>query len=581
MLACSLTEGLGLLLLVPLLGAVGLDVEQGSVGRLAIAVRGVFAALRLHPTLVGVLCVFVGVNVVQALLVRWQTIANERVCQHVARRCRSRLYQALARASWLFLSRARSSTFTHALTGEIDRLATATYCLLSLAATIAVTLVYVALALRLSAFVTILVFASGGALLFALSRRHSAARAAGERASATTRTVYGLAIEHLASMKTAKSYAAEERSSELFSRGVREAADAYLSSTRLQADSRAWFDAGSVVILAGLVLVTIEGQRMPAAGVFLLLFLFARIMPRVATIQQTVQQYINLLPSVAAVTALRSEAEANAESNDQPGRTTCPPLSRGVRLHDVTFRYDSNGDASAVDHLAIDIRAGDTIAVVGPSGSGKSTVADLVIGLLSPTAGQVLIDGAALRPEMLGSWRRQIGYVPQDTWLFHDTVRANLAWARPDATEAVMGAALRLAAADEIVASLPDGLDTVLGDRGARLSGGERQRIALARALLRRPSLLILDEATSAVDAENEQRILEAIARLHGSLTILMITHRLTSVRGADTIYVIEQGHLTESGSWDTLTATPGSRFRALCKAQGLMGEGTAAAGVA
>jgi ATP-binding cassette subfamily C protein len=180
----------------------------------------------------------------------------------------------------------------------------------------------------------------------------------------------------------------------------------------------------------------------------------------------------------------------------------------------------------------------------------------------------VLVDEKPLRTEQMRSWRNKIGYVPQDTFLFHDTVRANLLWARPEASDEEVREALRLAAAEDFVSRLPQGMDTVLGDRGVRLSGGERQRLALARALLRKPSLLILDEATSNLDSENERRIQEAIERLHGSITILIITHRLFTVLGADVIHVLEQGRLVESGDRDTLMAKENGRFLALCKAQ-------------
>jgi ATP-binding cassette, subfamily C, bacterial len=167
------------------------------------------------------------------------------------------------------------------------------------------------------------------------------------------------------------------------------------------------------------------------------------------------------------------------------------------------------------------------------------------------------------------AWRRRIGYVNQDTFLFNDTIRENLLSVRPDAGEEVLIGALHAAAAD-FVLGLPDGIDTVVGDRGIRLSGGERQRIALARALVRRPAMLVLDEATSALDAENERAIQRAIDRMAGRQTILVIAHRLASVRSADVIHVMEDGRIVESGSWEALMEDPRGRFRALCRAQGV-----------
>jgi ATP-binding cassette subfamily C protein len=176
---------------------------------------------------------------------------------------------------------------------------------------------------------------------------------------------------------------------------------------------------------------------------------------------------------------------------------------------------------------------------VGPSGAGKTTVADLVAGLIFPDRGRVTVDGKELTPARIGRWRERIGYVGQEPFLFHDTVRANLLWAAPGASEDDLREALRAAAAWGFVARLPHGLDTVVGDRGVRLSGGERQRLALARALLRRPDLLILDEATSNIDAGNERRIGAAVRRLRGSLAILVITHRSPAIWGVERTHAI------------------------------------------
>jgi ATP-binding cassette subfamily C protein len=223
----------------------------------------------------------------------------------------------------------------------------------------------------------------------------------------------------------------------------------------------------------------------------------------------------------------------------------------------------------ALRDATLTIAAGTTTAVVGPSGAGKSTLADVVLGLLFAQEGRVEIDGVELTPARARTWRERVGYVAQETYLFNDTLRANLRWGCPEATDEEIRAALALAAADHFVAALPDGLDTVVGERGRRLSCGERQRVTLARALLRRPELLMLDEATSSVDAENEREIQRAVESLKGRMTMLVITHRLATTRAADVIYVMDRGRIVESGSFESLVRR-GGRFTALCQAQGL-----------
>ncbi len=193
-------------------------------------------------------------------------------------------------------------------------------------------------------------------------------------------------------------------------------------------------------------------------------------------------------------------------------------------------------------NLSFTILAGSTAALVGASGSGKSTVADLLTGMLIPQKGQVLIDGVPLNSINVHLWRRSIGYVPQDAFLFNASIRDNMLWAYPEAKTEDIWKALHLAAVGDFVAKLPEGLDTVVGDRGVRLSGGERQRIVLARALIKKPSFLILDEATSALDRENEKRIQKAIENLRGQLSILIIAHRFSTIRQADQMIVLDQG---------------------------------------
>jgi ATP-binding cassette subfamily C protein len=207
--------------------------------------------------------------------------------------------------------------------------------------------------------------------------------------------------------------------------------------------------------------------------------------------------------------------------------------------------------------VTLELPARSTTALVGPSGAGKTTIADLAVGLLAPASGRVLIDGAALTGGLVARWREAVAMVPQDVFLFHDTIRANLLWARPSASESDLWQALALASAETFVRRLPACLDTVVGDRGERLSGGERQRIALARGLLRQPALLVLDEATSSLDAGNEAAVLDALAMLHGRMTILVIAHQHSTLRDADQVITVADGRVASTRRHDALADRP------------------------
>jgi ATP-binding cassette subfamily C protein len=517
--------------------------------------------------LVAVLGVFVLVSVLLAAVTRLQTTFNVKLEQDFVASMRRRLYRAIANTAWLHFTRRRSSEFTHALTTELERVGAATTFLLELTTNIVLVTVYTALALRLSLAMTLLVSAAGVALLVLLRRKAGAARWTGEDISLATKGLYSAAIEHLAGMKATKSYGAEERNADIFSGLADKVAKIMLNATRNYAETAFWFTVGSTIILAAILYVAFEVVNLPAATLLLLLFLFNRMVPLFSSVQQNYQQLSNALPAFAGVMEMQARCEAVAEPSG--GGAKRIELRDVIRFEDVTFAYDESGRRPAVRELDLTIEAGTTTAIVGPSGAGKSTVADLLMGLVVPGKGSVMVDGVPLSADLIRPWRERIGYVAQDTFLFNDTIRANLLWARPEANDEGIERALRLAAA-EFVFELPEGLETLLGDRGVRLSGGERQRLALARALLREPSLLILDEATSALDSENEGRIRDAIREFHGRTTILLITHRLSAVRDADVIHVLERGRLVESGRWEALLDREGGRFGTLAKAQGI-----------
>lgn len=566
MISLSLTQGAQLLLLIPLMQLVGLDVQQGSVGWLAEFVSSAFELANLRPTLVTVLVVFVLFSTLLALLTRWQTTFNFKLQQNFTAFLRQRLYRAIANTNWLAFTRSRSSDFTHALTTELDRIGAATNFLLRLITDTVLVTVYVLLALRLSLAMTTLAFGAGVVLLLLLRKKAQAARWTGEDISLATNGMYAAAIEHLSGMKTAKSYGVEESNAGIFSKLTDRVAKMRLNGTRNYAETAFWFTVGSVVILSVILYVSFELLKIPAAGLLLLLFLFNRMIPFFRNIQQSYQQFLNALPAFAGVMEIQDRCEAAAEPEGATSEEV--KLRQSIRLEDISFSYDDKQMSFALRDVDLTIRVGETTAIVGPSGAGKSTIADLIMGLILPDRGSIMVDETSLRPELMKSWRSQIGYVAQDTFLFNDTVRANLLWASPEASDEDIDRALWLAAADDFVSHLPYGMETVLGDRGVRLSGGERQRLALARALLRRPSLLILDEATSALDSENERRIQSAIEGLHGRMTILIITHRLSTIRGADVIYMLERGRLVETGDWATLINKEDGRFNDLCRAQ-------------
>jgi ATP-binding cassette, subfamily C, bacterial len=561
-------EWLGLLLLVSLLALVGLEPGQGSVSGLVELTRSGLARLGLPPTLTVVLGCYVASVAVRAGLQRWQALAITDLESSFVRSLRKRLFDAILHTRWAFVSGRRSSDLLHTLTNQVSRVGHATDHLLPMAAQLIVITVYLLFAVAVSPAMTAVVSTAGVGLLILLRPESRKAFSMGDRLSMATGRLYGGVMEQLSGLKTTRSYRAEERTAAFFDALQQDVVATEMATQRNFARVRLGFDVGAVLVLSLMLWLSVEVLSLAVAEVLLLIYLFGRLVPRLAGIQQSQQYFVNALPAFRDVMRVIAECEAECEPGGQvPGRPIM--LQEEIRLRQVSFRYRPEG-RPVIDRLDLSIPAHRTTAIVGPSGAGKTTIADLVLGLITPERGHVLVDGVPLGPGTLRAWREQIGYVAQDNFLFHDTIRANLLWARPEATEGELRKALGQASAESFVSQLPLGLDTVVGDRGVLLAGGERQRLALARALLRRPALLILDEATSSLDSENERHIQQALGHLHGSVTILVIAHRLATIRDADAVHVLEAGRIVESGSWNDLTRTDG-RFLELCRAQGLV----------
>jgi ATP-binding cassette subfamily C protein len=586
-LAGSLTEGVGLVLLLPLLSAAGMNFSGPSVAsRLSNASQRLLAGAGVPHGLwlPAVLGVFLATGALRSMLRRSQSMLVFTTTTRVHLALSRRVYESVVRAQWGFLVRQRAGRLTHLLTAELRNVEDSISLSLSLINLGCLTLLYLGIALKLSAAMTGLVLAMGGALMLLERRSLGRMRASGEDFAESVGEVYAATGEHLGNLKSVKTYDAEEREVRHFARLCGEMARHAVGTAKQQAASTFRFEVGTLAALGAVIFLALGVLHVQAATMLMLLAVFTRLMPQLASLQSEAHQLAGVLPSFDHVLAIEAECAAHAEPQaigigaEETAATERLSLERELRLEEVWFAYQASdslrgpetsakepefvlrGPEFVLCGIDLAIEAGLLTAVVGPSGAGKSTVADLVNGLLLPARGRLLLDGRALTQAELRQWRRQVGYVGQETVLFHQSVRENLLWAKPDATDDELREALEMASAG-FVYELPGGLETIVGDRGVLLSSGERQRISLARALLRKPTLLILDEATNALDVENEARILDAIREAvrsskqegRGALTVLMIAHRPSAVRRADRIFEMEDGRIVRSGTWEEL----------------------------
>ena len=535
--AVALIEGAGLMMLLPLLGLAG--VLGGAHARATLPARWL-ASLGVELNIETALLIFVSLVFLQAQLsMRRDRTAHElqvRFGDHL----REKLYAAIARASWGFISGRHSGELFSVLSAEVQRITGGTYFLLRLFSAAAMGIAYLAVALWLSAGLTLLALFAGGVLWLMLRGADGAARKGGGLLSQANRNLFLQMQEFLSALKLVKIHGEEEGSLNRFNDEVEQVSSRMLEFNRTHTRVRAAYRIGGAVALALMSYAALVWFSLPAARLLVMIAVFARLLPQMAELHGGRQQLLHMLPAFVAWRGLLDACEAARDLQGSMGEAM--PLMRGISFEKVEFSHAAH-HALRVGRLHIPAKR--TTAILGPSGAGKTTLLDLLSGLLTPERGKILVDDRPL--EQLQGWRRSIAYIPQETHVLAGSLRDNLKWANPVAGEEDMLRALEQAALMELVLRLPQGLDTEVGERGLKLSGGEKQRLAFARALLRHPQLLILDEAASALDAENHDLVMDAVRALHGSMTVLIVTHRHEELDGVvDGVVRVEKGVVRE-----------------------------------
>ncbi|WP_407937988.1 ABC transporter ATP-binding protein [Micromonospora rifamycinica] len=504
----------------------------------------------------------IAVAAVTAVLGVAQTWISTRVGQLVMHRLRTDVFAHLHRQSIAFFTRTRTGEVQSRITNDIGGMqtvvtSTATSIASNLTTVVATLVAMVALSWRLT-LVSLVVLPPAIWLTrrVAAMRREITAQRQRELADLNVTIEEGLSISGVQLSKTLGAGGA------LIDRFT--ASSARLVDLELRSElAGRWRMATMTIIFAAIPAVIYLGAGLPGTAGTLSIGTLVAFTALQGGLFRPLMGLLNVGVTLTASLALFARIFEYLDlpvEVDDPARpvTVDPARVRGhLRVEDVTFSYPGS-DTAAVAGISLDVPAGTSLALVGETGSGKSTLAALVSRLHDPDAGRITIDGVDLRDLRLTDLAAVVGVVSQETYLLHTTIRENLRYARPDATDAQLEEAARAAQIHDLIAALPDGYDTVVGSRGHRFSGGEKQRLAIARTLLRDPRVLVLDEATSALDTETERAVQRAFDTLAEGRTVITIAHRLSTVRDADQIAVLDHGRIVESGTHETLLARAG-----------------------
>lgn len=542
---------------------------------------------------------FVVIGIAKSSMTFWAEIAANRFTLRLAADLRLRMLDLYLGAEYQFFLDRKQGRILNDLNEEPGRAAIAISLFLGWIQQFLSAACLLAVLLVLSWPATLVACAVGSGLAIALARLRFVAMKVGQDGLVNKRDLGSLGAEVISGIRQIKLFGAENR--------VRQQSARLLDTYTRIAERMARLTAIPelvkemiMVLMIGLLFLFLGWAfpdrlvtMLPVAGAFVIVL--RQLMPVIATLSaQRVKLYAHV-PVLDFVLGTFRDLPSEHSLRGSGKGVVFRGLSDQIAFENVTFTYRrsarsdvmptfanwmekrldgpdepisrENGDEASpvLQKLNIIFERGKCTAVIGPSGVGKSTVVDLLVRLFDPEEGRITVDGVNLRDIDLVSWRAHIGYVSQDTFIFHGTIRDNIAFAKPDATRAEVEDAARLANAHDFIVALPQGYETNVGDRGMKLSGGQRQRIAIARALIRDPSILILDEATSALDSEAERVVQHAIEQASRGRTLIVISHRLSMVTGADMIYVLGHGRIVEAGRHDELWRLEGPYAR-LCR---------------
>ncbi|MCI0693008.1 ABC transporter ATP-binding protein/permease [candidate division KSB1 bacterium] len=540
----SLAEGIGISLFIPFLESLEKTNGHSNTGKWLIDFFGqLFNHVPPeHRLLVISVCIFAS-TLLGASLSYSYVVLFAWLDARIGHRMRSGIFEQLLTVGYRFLERSPSGKLLNALSTETWRTSEALSMLVRLIVTICMLVVYTILLLLISWQLTLLVTVAMCVISMIVRRLTHRVKNLSRRATRDNAMLANRMIEGIEGMKVIRSFGRESYEQERFDQSSQQVSKMFKNLGIIGEAVNPVYEILTAALLVYILFSTLQKPDNLAA-ILVFLFVLYRLQPKIKALDRDRVKLNSLAGPVEEITSLLDRTD---KSYLIPGRISHQGLKRAIRFERVTFRY-SEAEKPALRNVVIRIPSGKTTALVGPSGAGKSTLIKLLLRFYEVTEGEIYVDEQPLRALNLASWRSRIALVSQDVFLFNASVRENIAYGRLEATAEEIITAAKQADAHEFISQLPEGYDTIVGERGVKLSGGQQQRLTLARAIVRNPEILILDEATNSLDSISEHLIQEALDNLSQDRTVIVIAHRLSTIKRADHIIVLDQGRVREQG---------------------------------
>lgn len=535
----SMAEGLGLLTILPLIEIINQNGESTN-SKMVEVFLSVFNFLNLDLNLVTILTVMVFLIFLKAIVAWGAMTYVGKVMADITAELRNALVCSTLFARWSFFISRPIGKLINAVSVEASGATNVYSNSIKMLADFLKILVLLSLAFYVAPKLVLLALLIGGAMVFFLDYFLVMSRDAGKRIVELMQSVTSAMADTLQGIKPLKAMNCERWLIPVLSNEIKEIKHAMFKQAVAQEVVRAVHEPIVVLVVAVGTYFAINSFSVPMSELFVLILLFHRTIGGINTMQGSYQKVLKWEHYYWSVADFINSA---TNKKEVPAGDLKPNLEKNIILKDVSFSYE---DKEVLKDVSMEIPSFSLTALVGQSGSGKTTLTDLLCGLYLPNSGDILVDGVLINEIDTKQWRSSIGYVPQDLFLFHDTITKNITLGDPKINAESVERALCDAGAMEFVSALPEGINTIIGERGSRLSGGQRQRISIARALVRKPKLLILDEATTALDKETERSILGTLRKLSKEFTVIAVSHQSALLDVADKIYRLDEGRAVQ-----------------------------------